>query len=686
MLAVFTLRSALAMALALAGGCVSDALDDEDAADDWDDDGKGDGLGGSGPLRVSELLVSTVDGRAAYVELRNTGKASIELLGYRLSVGTRRVELAPVGGRSTRVMPGELALVVDDDLDPTTLDVADHVAVVTLASRDLSDLLRSSRKLLLRDTAGHLDDRIDGTALRPPAGVPLERDRLDGAFVVSTAGATPGMRNGLHDASAIQVWFTRPVTDHHDGIEPHFVDAIASARAKVHGAFYQINNMRAVRAMTAARERGVEVQLTTDADWYYKAGREGPKYQTAYSTLEAAGIKIQPDVTRTGELRGSALMHSKFAVIDDRAVWTGSYNLIGDDHASQIAVMTHADNALLIESRELAAAHEREFQEMFTAKRFGTQKLYESMKDRNELVTGFETGVGGARVEAFFAPKYRAIDAMVKEIESARSSVYFACFSFYHPRLGTAMIDRFRAGVDLRGLFYTASTGGASSQYPPMIAAGADVREPSEDVISIFLHHKFVILDYGTSRARVLTGSFNFSDSAANKNDEVLYVIHDRFVVEAYYRAFRELYDPGFGHNKSAVPTPAASIVDVLSAEAAGDGSPRVRLVNHGAVDLDLRGLRLWDRDVPLGAATPITELVDGVTTLAPGATVDLDASRAFELSATDPLVLVDELGRIVSSFDAPGFAGPGQSWTRVDATLADYAARWVASPTPVTN
>src|SRR5262249_41905670 len=160
-----------------------------------------------------------------------------------------------------------------------------------------------------------------------------------------------------------------------------------------------------------------------------------------------------------------------------------------------------------------------------------------------------------------FAPRYRTIENVIAACAGARSSLYFAAFSFYHAGLGAAMIERARAGVAGRGIFSNASTAAAASQYPPMIAAGLAVRVPQ----GIFLHHKFILVDYGTDDPIVITGSLNFSSSAANENDEALYVIHDRYVADAFYAVWRSLYDPAVGANRDDDGLPDVVISEVLA-------------------------------------------------------------------------------------------------------------------------
>ena len=61
----------------------------------------------------------------------------------------------------------------------------------------------------------------------------------------------------------------------------------------------------------------------------------------------------------------SAIMHHKFLVVDGQAVWTGSTNL------TPTSLYAHNNNALILQSAELADAYTTEFERLFVKKEFG---------------------------------------------------------------------------------------------------------------------------------------------------------------------------------------------------------------------------------------------------------------------------------------------------------------------------
>ena len=101
------------------------------------------------------------------------------------------------------------------------------------------------------------------------------------------------------------------------------------------------------------------------------------------------------------------------------------------------------------------------------------------------------------------------------------------------------MIDRYQAGVDVRGVFETRGSDTAFSRYPNMRGIGIPVKQ---DGNRWFLHHKVIIIDGKT----VITGSFNFSNNAAKNNEENVLILSDnRAIAQAYIDEFERVYSEG---------------------------------------------------------------------------------------------------------------------------------------------
>ena len=108
-------------------------------------------------------------------------------------------------------------------------------------------------------------------------------------------------------------------------------------------------------------------------------------------------------------------------------------------------------------------------------------------------------------------------------------------FSFTHDALGGAMRDRFKSGIEVRGVFEARQTDNAYSEYKSMKAAGLPV---VKDGSSGTMHHKVIVIDGET----VITGSYNFSKNAEKRNNENLLIIKgNREIAMAYLAEFAKI-------------------------------------------------------------------------------------------------------------------------------------------------
>ena len=493
-------------------GCAGVDPEEIESDVDWSEAGKADSV--TGPLRVVEVHV----GAPSYVELENVGTEGIDVAGWAISFSRRRLPLVALEGQGHLVQPGELVLVVEQGGEPSGLPA--WLPRVTTA-KDLSEALRGSQRLVVRDAARALSDRADATvaAARPSVGF----ERSGNKFAASARGGSPGERNGSDDSMA--AYFANPPFDAQDPLAPRLAALVDGARQTVDAAFYQLDQPAVVDALERAARRGVRVRLVTDTTYL-----NDPAYAPAYAQLRGAGVPIIDD-------KRTARMHDKFVVVDGETVWTGSYNPDVDATSKFI----HADNVVMVKSRALAALHETEFEQMFGGA-FGPAKTVDSRHD---------VFVHGTRIEVYFSPRGGAKPAIVAQLVRAADEIHFCLFSFYQPEIGDAMIARLHAGVDVRGVVDDTGATAAGSQVPRLLNAGAEIRRPTYE---LFLHHKFVVVDHDGTDPVVITGSYNFSDRADQQNDEALYVIHDRAMAEAYHKTYSDLWDET--GTRSGVPTP----------------------------------------------------------------------------------------------------------------------------------
>jgi phosphatidylserine/phosphatidylglycerophosphate/cardiolipin synthase-like enzyme len=142
--------------------------------------------------------------------------------------------------------------------------------------------------------------------------------------------------------------------------------------------------------------------------------------------------------------------------------------------------------------------------------------------------------VGAVEVVCFSRAE-RCDDLLTGLIRGAKDRIYVAIYSFTSDRLAEALIEARRRGVDVRVVMERREANVTGSEYPRLLGAGVDVRLDANPGL---MHHKFMVIDGEI----VVTGSYNWSAAAEERNDENLVVIRDRGVAGAYEREFERIW------------------------------------------------------------------------------------------------------------------------------------------------
>ncbi len=312
-----------------------------------------------------------------------------------------------------------------------------------------------------------------------------------------------------------QLYFNEPDggsdrEDYANGLDEALAAAIDLSTATLDIAAFELNSDALRDAIAAAHERGVRVRIVTDDD--HGLHDEG---DTHLRDLLAAGVPLRDD-SRSG------LMHNKFAIIDQRTVWTGSWNYTVNGS------YRNNNNVLALESAAAAAAYQAEFDEMFERGEFGKRSSDEG------LVT-LEHGAG--EISILFGSEGNEIDALRAEIKRAQRSIRFMTFVFSLEELAEAMLlQAAKAEATIEGVFEKRNSTASWSQLPALHCNGAAVRQDGNRYV---LHHKVIIIDENT----VITGSFNFSRSAAERNDENIVIIRNADIAALYLDEWRRIWD-----------------------------------------------------------------------------------------------------------------------------------------------
>jgi len=212
-------------------------------------------------------------------------------------------------------------------------------------------------------------------------------------------------------------------------------------------------------------------------------------------------------------------MHNKVIVVDGARVWTGSTNPTENG--------VNNNNTLVIESAVIAENYVTEIEEMYMQYQLGETKM---VKPTPHPVTEID----GVVVENYFAPEDNVEDRILEELDNASSSIYFMVFTFTSNPIEQELIEKYNAGVDVKGIFEARQTG-AYSAFDPMLQAGIPV---IKDQNGCTMHHKVFIIDNSTT----ITGSFNPTKAADTKNDENIVIVHDAGFTSEYLDEFNKLW------------------------------------------------------------------------------------------------------------------------------------------------
>ncbi len=142
------------------------------------------------------------------------------------------------------------------------------------------------------------------------------------------------------------------------------------------------------------------------------------------------------------------------------------------------------------------------------------------------------TKTEGPTWEVCFTPPAGCTNVVVKALGAAQTSVLVQAYTFTSASIAKALLDAHHRGVRVEVILDKSQR---SAQYSSAdFLARVDIPVKIDAAHSI-AHNKVIIIDGMT----VLTGSFNFTRAADQKNAENLLVIHDPALADRYAENWR---------------------------------------------------------------------------------------------------------------------------------------------------
>jgi phosphatidylserine/phosphatidylglycerophosphate/cardiolipin synthase-like enzyme len=352
-----------------------------------------------------------------------------------------------------------------------------------------------------------------------------------------------------------------------EDLEAFVLESLEQAQSEILVAVQELSLPRIAELLAAKHRQGVRVQVVLENTYSTPWSQEhrstlAPHQLRRHDQLQAlgwgdavailhnTGVPVIDD-TADGS-KGSGLMHHKFAVIDRQVVITGSTNFTpscvhGDPDDPR--TRGNVNHLLRFESSELAALFVEEFERMWGDGPGGAPDSRFGLGKGNGPAQTVQ--VGSSRVTVLFAPHRRrdphhGLALLREQLEQAQQQVDLALFVFSDQGLADAMAGLHGRGVQLRVL---ADPGFANRSFSEVMdllgvalpdhrckleANNQPWEQPLEGVGTPQLapgdklHHKLAVIDHHT----VISGSFNWSPSAAHQNDETLLLIHSPLLAQ----------------------------------------------------------------------------------------------------------------------------------------------------------
>mgnify|MGYP001812767586 FL=1 len=145
-------------------------------------------------------------------------------------------------------------------------------------------------------------------------------------------------------------------------------------------------------------------------------------------------------------------------------------------------------------------------------------------------------GGGVDRTEAYFSPNDACVNKITRLFEDSRSQVDICVFTITDDRIRRAIEDAHRRRVRIRILSDNDKSGDLGSDINYLKRAGMPVRV---DQSEFHMHHKFALFD----NRRLLTGSYNWTRSAAENNEENFIVTADPILLRSFQQEFDRMWE-----------------------------------------------------------------------------------------------------------------------------------------------
>jgi cardiolipin hydrolase len=184
-----------------------------------------------------------------------------------------------------------------------------------------------------------------------------------------------------------------------------------------------------------------------------------------------------------------------------------------------------AEDLNFVRSKIYELAHEK-----------STSANYQLILDWVKNVNSALAGNPPDQSEAYFSPGEACRQAIIHQIVQAKSQLKICVFTISDDQISEAILAAHKKGIDIRILTDNDKAFDVGSDIGKMSTAGVVIKI---DNTANHMHHKFMIVDDRV----LLTGSYNWTNSAARYNQENIIITRERELVKLFIKEFERLWN-----------------------------------------------------------------------------------------------------------------------------------------------
>lgn len=137
--------------------------------------------------------------------------------------------------------------------------------------------------------------------------------------------------------------------------------------------------------------------------------------------------------------------------------------------------------------------------------------------------------------QAFFSPGDTCLDAIIRSLNNSTSSIKICVFTISDDRITKAILKQQWKNIPIQIITDNDKCNDLGSDINQLFESGIDVKV---DRTPYHMHHKYALIDDKV----VLTGSYNWTKSAALYNHENLILTSNKDIVEKFVIEFNKLW------------------------------------------------------------------------------------------------------------------------------------------------